>query len=260
MPTGAGLRPGAKAPEEPPDPTDSAPALDPTGERGGRKRTHGTRPAARLRKRRISHRPPTGYAPLLDSTEARYSGSTGRGGTTNRVSPSSFGGCEGVAGRAMGRWPGAVSPSVDSFSCFHAGSSHHAAAAGLNPEQTVRDFVAPLPAHETATDAVSDDRRTVPPLDASAGRGRAEDAAGGGGRAWSSRAAAPATNACTSVSQGRMTRRISPARPAECQQRSGRPPGRCQDVLCLVSFARAVLECSLERSVTASLLITPSWM
>ncbi len=48
--------------------------------------------------------------------EARYSGSTGRGGTTNRVSPSSFGGCEGVAGRAMGRWPGAVSPSVDSFS------------------------------------------------------------------------------------------------------------------------------------------------
>ena len=43
-------------------------------------------------------------------------------------------------------------------------------------------------------------------------RGRAEDAAGGGGRAWSSRAA-PATNACTSVSQGRMSRRISPARP-----------------------------------------------
>ena len=33
MPTGAGLRPGAKAPEEPPDPTDSAPALDPTDER-----------------------------------------------------------------------------------------------------------------------------------------------------------------------------------------------------------------------------------
>ncbi len=34
----------------------------------------------------------------------------------------------------------------------------YAAAAGLNPEQTVRDFVVPLPAHETATDAVSDDR------------------------------------------------------------------------------------------------------
>ena len=93
------------------------PEIGPPGsESGGRKRTHGTRPAARLRKRRISHRPPTGYAPLLDSTEARYSGSTGRGGTTNRVSPSSYGGCEGVAGRAMGRWPGAVSPSVDSFS------------------------------------------------------------------------------------------------------------------------------------------------
>ena len=29
-------------------------------------------------------------------------------------------------------------------------------------------------------------------------------------------------------------------------------PGRCQDVLWLVSFARPVLECSLERSVTAS--------
>ena len=33
MPTGAGLRPGAKAPEEPPDPTGGAPALDPTDER-----------------------------------------------------------------------------------------------------------------------------------------------------------------------------------------------------------------------------------
>ena len=33
MPTGAGLRPGAKAPEEPPDPTGGALALDPTGER-----------------------------------------------------------------------------------------------------------------------------------------------------------------------------------------------------------------------------------
>ena len=34
----------------------------------------------------------------------------------------------------------------------------YAAAVGLNPEQTLRDFVAQLPAHETATDAVSDDR------------------------------------------------------------------------------------------------------
>ena len=33
-PPGAGLRPGAKAPDEPPDPTGGAPALDPTGERG----------------------------------------------------------------------------------------------------------------------------------------------------------------------------------------------------------------------------------
>ena len=33
VPTGAGLRPGAKAPEEPPDPTGGAPALDPTDER-----------------------------------------------------------------------------------------------------------------------------------------------------------------------------------------------------------------------------------
>ena len=45
------------------------PEIGPPGsESGERKRTHGTRPAARLRKRRISHRPPTGYAPLLDST------------------------------------------------------------------------------------------------------------------------------------------------------------------------------------------------
>ena len=34
----------------------------------------------------------------------------------------------------------------------------YAAAVGLNPEQTVRDFVAQLPAHESAPDAVSDDR------------------------------------------------------------------------------------------------------
>ena len=34
----------------------------------------------------------------------------------------------------------------------------YAAAVGLHPEQTLRDFVAQLPAHETATDAVSADR------------------------------------------------------------------------------------------------------
>ena len=34
----------------------------------------------------------------------------------------------------------------------------YAAAVGLHPEQTLRDFVAQLPAHETATGAVSDDR------------------------------------------------------------------------------------------------------
>ena len=34
----------------------------------------------------------------------------------------------------------------------------YAAAVGLNPEQTLRDFVAQLPAHETATGAASDDR------------------------------------------------------------------------------------------------------
>ena len=34
----------------------------------------------------------------------------------------------------------------------------YAAAVGLNPEQTLRDFVAQLPAHETATGAVSADR------------------------------------------------------------------------------------------------------
>ena len=34
MPTGVGLRPGAKATEHPPDPIGGAPALDPTGERG----------------------------------------------------------------------------------------------------------------------------------------------------------------------------------------------------------------------------------
>ena len=40
----------------------------PGSENGGRKRAHGNRPAARLRKRRIGHRLPIGYAPPLDST------------------------------------------------------------------------------------------------------------------------------------------------------------------------------------------------
>ena len=43
----------------------------PGSESGGRKRAHGNRPAARLRKHRTSHRLPTGYAPPLDSTEPR---------------------------------------------------------------------------------------------------------------------------------------------------------------------------------------------
>ena len=38
----------------------------PLPESGGRKRAHGSRPAARLRKHRISHRPPTGNAPPLE--------------------------------------------------------------------------------------------------------------------------------------------------------------------------------------------------
>ena len=81
--------------------------------RAGSGRRRRSRPAARPQRRQQSER----WRPLARIIpEARYSGSTGRGGTTNRVSPSSFGGCEGVAGRAMGRWPGAVSPSVDSFS------------------------------------------------------------------------------------------------------------------------------------------------
>ena len=64
-----------------------------------------------------------------------------------------------------------------------------------------------LPAHETATDAVSDDRphgyhHSTPQRRVA------------GHRMLRAVAAAPATNACTSVSQGRMSRRISPARPA----------------------------------------------
>ena len=48
------------------------PEIGPPGsESGGRKRAHGNRPAARLRKHRMSHRPPTGYAPPLDSTPLR---------------------------------------------------------------------------------------------------------------------------------------------------------------------------------------------
>ena len=63
------------------------PEIGPPGsESGERKRTHGTRPAARLRKRRISHRPPTGYAPLLDSTQpAPRPGPGSRGGRTARL-------------------------------------------------------------------------------------------------------------------------------------------------------------------------------
>ena len=48
----------------------------PGSESGGRKRAHGSRPAARLRKHRISHRPPTGNAPPLDSTTTSPTGVT----------------------------------------------------------------------------------------------------------------------------------------------------------------------------------------
>ena len=57
----------------------------PGSESGGRKRAHGNRPAARVRKHRISHRPPTGYAPPLDSTINLP--------TAPRCSPSSTGSC-----------------------------------------------------------------------------------------------------------------------------------------------------------------------
>ena len=65
--TGAKLRPGAKVPEEPPDPTGGAPALDPTGERGEETYPWASDfgPGRKLRKR---HRRPTGHAPPLDST------------------------------------------------------------------------------------------------------------------------------------------------------------------------------------------------
>ena len=68
MPTGAGLRPGAKAPEEPPDPTGGAPALDPTGERGEETypRDSACGPVAKAPDKPPT---PTGYAPLLDSTD-----------------------------------------------------------------------------------------------------------------------------------------------------------------------------------------------
>ena len=65
---GAGLRPGAKAPEEPPDPTGGAPALDPTGERGEETcpRDSACGPVAKAPDKPPT---PTGYAPLLDSTD-----------------------------------------------------------------------------------------------------------------------------------------------------------------------------------------------
>ena len=57
MPRGAGLRPGAKAPDEPPEPYRRRARSRPYRRAGGRKCTYGNRPVARLRKRRISHRP-----------------------------------------------------------------------------------------------------------------------------------------------------------------------------------------------------------
>ena len=63
----------------------------PGSESGGRKRAHGNRTAAWLRKRRTSHRFPTGYAPLLDSTKSAS--------RDRQDGPS----CTTLAGMAMGR-------------------------------------------------------------------------------------------------------------------------------------------------------------
>ena len=74
MPTGAGLRPGAKATEHPPDPTGGAPVLDPTGERGGGNVPTGLglRPGAKA-----PDEPPTPYrlraSPRLYTSKGIYS-------------------------------------------------------------------------------------------------------------------------------------------------------------------------------------------
>ena len=69
---GAGLRPGAKAPEESPDPTGGAPALDPTDER--RLETEPRRGVRyRLRAKAAGNsypHPPTATAPVVDSTRS----------------------------------------------------------------------------------------------------------------------------------------------------------------------------------------------
>ena len=69
VPTGAGLRPGAKAPDNPPAPTGGAPAPDPTDER--RLETEprrGVRHRHRESRRQQLPPPPTATAPVVDST------------------------------------------------------------------------------------------------------------------------------------------------------------------------------------------------
>ena len=91
------------------------PEIGPPGsESGGRKRTHGTRPAARLRKRRISHR---GYAPLL-ATEADIRDRRAWRDVA----------CEGVAGQPWGE-AGRGEPD-DSFSWRSVSSPRELGAAG----------------------------------------------------------------------------------------------------------------------------------
>ena len=70
------------------------PEIGPPGsESGGRKRTHGTRPAARLRKRRISHRPlpATRLSSTLLKVQSRPSKGRDRGRNGSRTSPPASG-------------------------------------------------------------------------------------------------------------------------------------------------------------------------
>ena len=83
MPTGAGLRPGAKATEHPPDPTGGAPVLDPTDEAGaGNVPTGaGLPPGAKA----TEHPPdPIGGAPVLDPTDERRLETEPRRGVRHR--------------------------------------------------------------------------------------------------------------------------------------------------------------------------------
>ena len=80
MPTGAGLRPGAKATEHPPDPTGGAPAPDPTDERRLETESRrGVRHRQRAKAAGNSYpHPPTATAPVVDSTDDRQAGFAAR--------------------------------------------------------------------------------------------------------------------------------------------------------------------------------------